>query len=143
MRISATILPAILAAALAAAPAQSFAGARGPLVIRGLGPENFAPPSDHVRPARPHYLSSRWRGEEPADAPSHEPAYAPAWRPAQPSVYGQIAPAHPLYRIRYARAENPYDRAYRPGAYSAVDPFPPQPAPSGYFLDEGPSLYAR
>ncbi|TDX65195.1 hypothetical protein EDE12_103170 [Methylosinus sp. sav-2] len=242
MRISATILSAAMLAALAGVPASSYAGARGPVVIRGLGPNDFAPratanfqpfhpaarPARHWREEEPSYARAavaprryrvaaeeatswrqpiRYRASETAPVPYAEPAdyshedyaraavappryrvptedvtqgrqpirhraseaasipYAePAYYPHEGYAGAAIAPQR--YRVAteeaaqwrrpiryrsetaaapyvgqayYSHAGNPYDRAYRPGAYTAVDPIPQRSAPVyGYFLDEGP-----
>ncbi|WP_400767855.1 hypothetical protein [Methylosinus sporium] len=243
MRISATILSAALLAALAGVPASSYAGAREPVVIRGLGPNDFAPRATaNFRPFHPAARQARhWREEEPSDAraaiaprryrvaaeeatqwpqpiryrateaaavPYAEPAYNPQedyagavvapqryrvptedvtqWRRpirhrgdevaplayAEPTYYphenyarasvapqryrvateeatqwrqpiryraNDVAPTPHVRSAYYPHAGNPYDRAYRPGAYTAVDPVPQRSARAqGYFLDEGP-----
>lgn len=243
MRISATILSAAMLAALAGVPASSYAGARGPVVIRGLGPNDFAPratanfqpfhpaarPARHWREEEPSYAraaiaprryrvaaeeATQWRRPihyraseaapipyaEPADYPHEDYAHAavapqryrvptedaPQWRQpirhraseaapvpyAEPAYYphegyARAAVAPQRYRVAtedatqwsrpiryraseaaaspyvepafYSHAGNPYDRAYRPGAYTAVDPIPQRSTQAyGYFLDEGP-----
>ncbi|BBU62461.1 hypothetical protein MSC49_23960 [Methylosinus sp. C49] len=242
MRISATILPAAMLAALAGVPAPSYAGAREPVVIRGLGPDDFAPratanfqlfhpaarPARHWREEEPNdaraavaprryrvaaeeatqgqppiryrsteaapvsyaepalypredyaraavapqryrvatedatqwWRPARYRANEAASIPFAEPAYYPhegyaraavapqRYRAAtedatqwpQPIRYrGETAAAPYVRAVSYPHAGNPYDRAYRPGAYTAVDPIPQRSTQAyGYFLDEGP-----
>jgi hypothetical protein len=155
MRISASILSAALLAALAGLPTPSLAGARGPVVIRGLGPDDFSPRvAVNVRPIRPAPSPRRWREPEPTYARA---AMAPQRydRVASEDAAGWPQPIRARYRTNefapapyiepaYDPQRNPYDRAYRPGAYTAADPVPPRPAPIyGYYLDEGPFPAAR
>ncbi|WP_159727542.1 hypothetical protein [Methylosinus sp. Ce-a6] len=137
MRIRAFLFAALLAA-LAGLPAPSFAGALGPVVIRGLGPDDFTPRAfARFRPIRPVDPARRWREPEPTyvRAAFVEPRrfHAPT---EQASLWPQPS-SHPY-------ESNPYDRSYRPGAYTAADPIPSKPAPVyGYYLDEGPFPVAR
>ncbi|MBG0811563.1 hypothetical protein IY145_19610 [Methylosinus sp. H3A] len=151
MRISATILSAALLAALFGLPGPSIAGARGPVVIRGLGPDDFTPrAAANFRHSRPAHPARRWREPEPAYARA---AIAPPrfrvaaaedaqdWRQSARPRYraSEFAPAPYIEPAYYAPESNPYDRVYRPGAYTAADPIPPRPGPIyGYYLDEGP-----
>jgi hypothetical protein len=156
MRISATILSAALLAALSGLPTASFAGARGPVVIRGLGPDDFSPrAAADFRPIHPARSARRWREPEPAYARA---AMAPqrydrvaaeedaaVWpRPIRARYRANEFAPPPSIEPAYYPQSNPYDRSYRPGAYTAADPVPPRPAPGyGYFLDEGPFPAAR
>lgn len=152
MRISATILPVALLAAFAGFSAPAYAGARGPVVIRGLGPDDFAPRATvNFRPPHASRPPRHWRDEEPSygratfaprriDVASEEMAPWPRpqrnlmrYRALEPAPVPYVAPVY------YAQERNPYDRSYRPGAYTAIDPIPQRPAQAyGYFLDEGP-----
>jgi len=137
MRISAFLSAAFLAA-LAGLPAPSVAGARGPVVIHGLGPDDFTPPaSARFRPIRPVHAPRRWREPEPTYVRA---AFVEPQRFHVPTEEASLWP-QPAY---HPYESNPYDRGYRPGAYTAADPIPPKPAPVyGYYLDEGPFPAAR
>lgn len=119
---------------LFAASGAEAGNGRDPLVIRGIGPESWAPEpySAYGEGSRDHFV----RGAHHSARRSYAPRWTADFRPIHRGL-GRRAVFYGSYGGVY-HSGRPYDDSYRPAAYSAADAFPPPPPPSYGYFDELP-----